>query len=174
MPFMLRQVLAHSSNLADVRRIIQSAIGTNSYVFLMTDGKTKESELYVKDRDRFLVFQAGTHVQDTKEDLPAIANISYGGRYNTKLTEVLNAYNGRITPEAMMKDIIPQIVMPSNFQNVVYQPGQLRFWVSNAADKFSRAAEAPYTLFDFGAGLKEFLAEKPALISADSGVRNRS
>lgn len=171
MPFMLRQVLSHSSSLADVRKIIKEAIGTNSYVFLMTDGKTKESEMYVKDRDRFLVFEPGTAVHDTKEDLPAIANISYGGRYNAKMTEVLTANHGKLTPDLLMNDIIPQIVMPSNFQNVVYEPTSLSFWVANAKDKRSRAAESPYTKYDLGAGLRDYKAGKENLLSADSGIK---
>jgi len=153
MPFMLRQVLTEASNLEDVRRIIRDAVGTNSYIFMMSDGKSKESELYVKDRQRFLSFKPGADIRDTQDYLPAIADIVYGGHYNEKMTKVLNENHGQLSPELLQR-IIPQIAMPSNFQNVIYRPQKLQFWVSNAASSDDWAASQPYTFFD----LAEFLA----------------
>jgi hypothetical protein len=46
--------------------------------------------------------------------------------------------------------------MPSNFQNVVYEPKGLQFWVNNAKNKDVSAATQPFTHFDLGAALKEF------------------
>ncbi len=154
MPFMLRDVLNHARNLADVRRIIQESRPTCSYVFLMTDGKTEEGELYVRDPDRFLVFRAGEDVNEPKEFLPAIADTVYGGHYNDRMTKILNDQHGLITPELLMKDVIPAIAMPSNFQNVIYEPKQLRFWVTNAKSRSEWAASQPYTFFDFGKALR--------------------
>ncbi|MCB0334240.1 MAG: hypothetical protein KDD55_12115, partial [Bdellovibrionales bacterium] len=54
MPFLLREVLQDANNLADVRRIISTSPGTNSFGYLMSDGKSREAELYIRDRDRFL------------------------------------------------------------------------------------------------------------------------
>lgn len=147
MPFMLRNVLSQASNLEDVRRIIKNTIGSNSYVFLMTDGKSKEVEMYVKDRDRFLVFKPGVDLADGKEFCPAIKDTSYGGRYNDKLTKALTDNHGKLNPETFMK-IIPDIAMKSNFQNVIYLPERLQFWVSNAKSKTKWAADQPYTFFD--------------------------
>ena len=154
MCFMMREVLTHATSLNDSRRIIKDAVGTNSYVFLMSDGKTRDSEMYVKDRNRFLVFKAGEKVNDGKENINPIKDILYGGHYLDKMEEALTSYHGSITPEVLMKDIIPKIVMPSNFQNVVYDPVNLKFWVTNAVDQDTRAAEGVYTFFDFGAVLR--------------------
>ena len=72
------------------------------------------------------------------------------------MTEVLSKKRGDITPETIMKDIIPEIAMPSNFQNVIYDPRDLRFWFNNAQDPKHRAAEQSYTYFNFGKALADF------------------
>lgn len=157
MPFLLRDILTHASNLQDVRKIIGESVGTNSYVFLMSDGKTSETELYVKDRDRFLVAKPGTEVHDGQENMPAIENTCYGGRYDEKMAELLKANHGQLSPEYFMNSFIPQIAMKSNFQNVIYDPQALKFWVTNAKNKDEWAASQPYTFFDFGQALEEFM-----------------
>ena len=156
MPFLLRDILAYASTLKDAHRMIKESLGTNSFVFLISDGKTKEAELYVKDRERFLAFKPGQELKDNKIDLPGIKDVVYGGHYSEKMTEQLNKYHGQVTPEIIMKEIIPAIVMPSNFQNVVYDPVHLNFWVSNAKSKTERAAEQPYTFFDLAKALENF------------------
>lgn len=158
MPFVLRDVLTYAKNLKDVRKIIKEAPPTNSFVFLMSDGKTGEAELYVRDRYRFEAHKAGADLEDKGKTFPAISGMVYGGHYQDKMTSKLNETRGTMTPEIIMKDIIPYIAMPSNFQNVLYSPQDLKFWFTNAAGPKARAAEQPYTFYDFGAGLKEFEA----------------
>lgn len=154
MPFMLRDVLRNAHNLSDVRKIISESLPTCSFVFLMTDGKTKESELYLRDPSRFIVFHAGDDIKDKKDHLPPIADTLYGGHYNEKMTALLQSYHGKLSPEILMNEIIPKIAMPSNFQNVIYDPKNLKFWVSNAKSKKEWAASEPYTFFDFAEALK--------------------
>ena len=156
MPFMLRDVMTYSKSLADVRRIISTSPGTCSYGFLMTDGKTGESELYVRDPERFSIFKPGESLHDYRKNLPGIKDTVYAGHFDDKMHELLSKYQGSITPELLMQEIIPQIAMKSNFQNVVYQPKMLQFWVANAASKTKAAWTQPYTFFDFGAALKEY------------------
>ncbi len=158
MPFMLRDVLAQAKNLKDVRQIIQSSPGTNSYVFMMSDGKTSQAELYVRDRSRFLVFSPGQAISDGKIQLPGIENILYGGHYQDKMIETLGADRGKFTPQLLMDSVIPALAMPSNFQNVIYDAAERKFWVSNAKSPTERAAEQPYTYFDLKKGLAEFRA----------------
>lgn len=154
MPFMLRDVMRYSHNLADVRKVIQESKPTCSFVFLMTDGKTGDAEMYVRDPDRFVVFRPGDDVHDKKDHLPPIQDVVYGGHYNDRMTKLLNEQHGKLTPELFMNDIIPKIAMPSNFQNVIYEPKKLTFWVSNAKSSQEWAASQPYSKFDFGALLK--------------------
>lgn len=156
MPFVLRDVLAKASNLTDVKNILRDSVGTNSFVFLMSDGKNNQAELYVKDRERFITFPAGQEIKDGEETYPAIKDVVYGGHYGDRMTQCLTENHSKISPELLMNDIIPKIAMPSNFQNVVYSPSRLQFWVTNAKSKKERAAEQPYTFFDFGKGLGEF------------------
>lgn len=154
MPFLLRRVLTYSKSLADVRKIISTATGTNSYVYLMSDGKTGEAEMYVRDRDRFLVFQPGESISDGEEQIRGLPQLVYGGHNNDLMGQLLAEKHGAVTPEFLMETFIPQIAMKSNFQNVIYSPSRLRLWVSNAAGKDHRAAEQPYTFFDLGKALE--------------------
>lgn len=156
MPFLLRDVLQYSKNLADVRNIISGARGTNRFVYLMSDGKTREAELYIRDKDRFLVFKPGERLVDEKNDFPPISDIVYGGHYHDVMTEQLSSQHGKIEPKVLMESVIPKMAMPSNFQNVIYDPVNLGFWVANAKSPKERAAEQPYTFFDLKAALREF------------------
>lgn len=158
MPFLLRDVMTYASNLPDVRRVISESTGTNSFVFLMSDGKTGEAELYVRDRERFEVHLPGVTLIDEKKNFPAINNVLYGGHYDDRMNEALTSTYGQITPERIMSEIVPKIAMPSNFQNVVYDPKGLKFWVNNAASKSERAAELPFTYFDFRSTLQKYLS----------------
>ncbi|MBX7138499.1 MAG: C45 family peptidase [Oligoflexia bacterium] len=163
MPFLLRDVLEYASNLKDVRRIIRESPGTNSFIFMMSDGKSKESELYIRDHDRFVVKETpGKDYVDRENHVKGVEHTLYGGHYLDKMEAVLKRYHGGITPELLMDKIIPEIVMPSNFQNVVYAPEDLKFWVANAKSKEEAAAQQPYTFFDFGAALSWYGA-KPAV-----------
>jgi hypothetical protein len=156
MPFLLRDIMTHASSLADVRQLISSSPGTCSYGYLMTDGKTGESELYVRDPDRFLVFKPGQDLADYRKNLPGIEDIVYAGHFDDKMHQLLSKHRGNLTPELLMQEIIPEIAMKSNFQNVVYQPKVLTFWVSSAASKDKPAWTQPYTYFDFGKALSEY------------------
>ena len=156
MPFLLRDVMSYASSLADVRKIITESAPTNSFVFLMSDGKNGDAELYVRDPERFVVFKENQEVRDRKEHLPPIPNTVYGGHFNEKMTEILSKEHGKLTPELFMNEIIPAIAMKSNFQNVIYDPALLRFWVNNAASKEEWAASQPYTEFNLGEALKRW------------------
>jgi hypothetical protein len=52
-----------------------------------------------------------------------------------------------------MEEIAPAISMECSLQCVVYDPGNLRFWVANAEGPTGRACEQDYVLFDFGKAL---------------------
>ena len=153
MPFLLRDVLTYSKNLGDSQKIIKESIGTNSFVFLMSDGKTGGSQIYIKDRERFIVFHPGEQLVDKDKTLPPIDSILYGGHYDDKMISLLSQHRGSVTPQLIMEKLIPEMAMPSNFQNVIYDPKDLRFWVNYAKEPGTRAAELPFTFFD----LKEAL-----------------
>jgi len=156
MPFLLREVMLKSNNLEDVRKVIGESRGTNSFAYVMTDGKNGDAELYVKDADRFLVFKPGENMADRDKEFPGVAGAVYGGHGGKQIADVLESCRGKITPEHLMQEVIPKIALKSNFQNVIYKPKALQFWVNNARSKADRAAEQPYTFFDFGKALQEF------------------
>jgi hypothetical protein len=124
----------------------------------MSDGKNGRSELYVRDRNRFEIHKPGVDLRDEKKVFPGIKEVLYGGHYEDRMQKILSERRGEITPELIMKEIIPFIAMPSNFQNVVYEPRGLQMWFNNARSPKARAAEEPYTYFNLAEGLKAFLA----------------
>lgn len=156
MPFLLREVMTKAHSLNEVQTIIKGSPGDCSFIFLMSDGKTKTSELYIRDKDRFVVYNPEQPIVDNKNNVPPIKDTLYGGHYLEVMTDVLNKRHGQITPDVLMKEVIPQFVMNSNFQNVVYDPVHLKFWVSNAKGPSEPAAQQPYLEFDFASALKMF------------------
>lgn len=177
MPFVLRDVLSYANNLSDVRKIIRSKPGTNSFVFLMSDGKNKSSELYVRDRFRFDVHKPGAALRDGDHLFPAIGDVLYGGHYQDRMTKSLGDTHGTITPEVIMKEIVPAIAMPSNFQNVVYEPKGLQVWFNNARGPKERAAEQPYTYFNFKKALQDFSTsrnEHTGQVTTQQGKRGKT
>lgn len=160
MPFLLREVMQRCSALDEVRALIKESPGTNSFVYLMSDGKARDAELYVRDRERFLVFRAGDHVEDTEKTMPPIPGIVYGGHYDERMSAELAEHRGKISPQLLMENLIPSFAMASNFQNVIYDPIKLGFWVNNARSSAERAAEQPYSYFDFASALTRFRQER--------------
>jgi hypothetical protein len=158
MCFMLRDVMSKTKTLAEARDLIRNAKGTNAYVFLISDGKSRTSEIYFKDHQRFMIFKPGEEIveESRKIKLPGIPDILYGGHYRDRMTEILSQKTGQLNPDFVMKEVIPKIAMPSNFQNVIYDASGLKFWVANATNKYTRAADTPYSYFDFGAALREY------------------
>lgn len=156
MPFVLRDVLTYAKNLKDVQRIISKAPPTNSFVFLMSDGKSKTAELYIRDRYHFEVHKPGELLKDDSHNFPPLRNIVYGGHFDDKMSQSLSQHRGQLAPQVIMDEVIPFIAMPSNFQNVVYDPGKLQLWFNNAKSRDEWAAEQPYTYFNFGRALADF------------------
>jgi len=153
----LRDILTYGHNLRDVQTIIKESPGDCSFVYLMSDGKSKESEMYVRDRDRFLVFKTGDAFEEKNEKLEPIEDTLYGGHFLDRMKELLNTWHGKITPQLLMNEIIPKLGMKqANFQNVIYDPVHLKFWVSNAKGPDVPAMGQPYLEFDFGGELKKF------------------
>ena len=155
MIFLLRDILTYAENLTDVRTQITSAPGTNAFSYLMSDGKSLEVELYYRDRDTFRIFRPGEEVFDDRKTFPAVQDLVYGGHFDELMNTLLQEHTGKLSRELFIESIIPQIAMKSNFQNVIYEPQNLTFSVSNSPGKSLRAAEAPYTFFDLKKAIKE-------------------
>jgi len=78
----------------------------------------------------------------------------YGGARDEIMGRLLKENYGNIAVENLQNDLIPKSALKSNFQNVIYDPVGLKFWVSNAKSSEERAAEQAYTFFDLGAALR--------------------
>lgn len=166
MPFMLRDVMRNAHNLQEARDIVKNSPPDCSFIYLFADGKTKETEMIIRDKDRFLVFKPTEPIQDGKNKSEKIEDTMYGGHYNDVMTELLKKYHGTLTPKVIMTELIPKFAMDSNFQNVIYDPVNLKFWVSNAKGPKERAADQPYLEFDFGTALNNFRQGKFAATTA--------
>jgi hypothetical protein len=106
------------------------------------------------------VHKVGETLKDDSRNFPGIPNFVYGGHYDDKMHQSLTERRGKLTPQNIMDEVIPYIAMPSNFQNVLYDPSHLRIWFNNAKSRDEWAASQPYTYFDFGKGLADFQQTK--------------
>ena len=153
MTFLLREVLQFADSVDSAKKILKEAKGTNSFVFVISDGKSKQSAMFVKDSERFVEFKPGQRVVDRKNDLPPVKDSVYAGHYQDKMISSVQGNKGKISPSLLMNKIVPDIAMPSNFQNVIYSPEDLSFWVSNAKSPSEPASTQPYFKFN----MKEYL-----------------
>jgi hypothetical protein len=155
MIFMLREILQKANTLQTAEEIVFNSVPTNSYVFLFADGKTKNASIIFRDRDRFERYSAGEQIYDSKRKiaLPAIPNLVYAGHYREKMSSQLATFHGRLKLEELKSELIPSFAMPSNFQNVIYLPENLTFWVNYAANSKTPAHKSNFTFFDLGKAL---------------------
>ncbi|HMO02613.1 MAG TPA: C45 family autoproteolytic acyltransferase/hydrolase [Oligoflexia bacterium] len=153
MIFMLRELLQNATTLQKAEEIVSTSTPTNSYVFLFADGKTKNASIIFRDRERFEKYSAGQKIYDPKREvsLPAISNLVYAGHYREKMAEKLDTFQGKLKLEELKSELIPAFAMPSNFQNVIYLPENLTFWVNYAANSKTPAIKRSFTFFDLGA-----------------------
>ncbi len=161
--FLYRKLMREADNLDDAIRIISEARRTCSYVYVISDAKAEDDDrkalLFVSDRDRVEFYPANTALVDERDavSFPAIKDVVYGGAAAEVLYEKINAYHGSISPETLM-EIVKPVALRGNVQNVIFKPGSLEAWVTNAAtsgrDEEGMAAHQKWYYFDFGAALR--------------------
>ncbi|MCB0336524.1 MAG: hypothetical protein KDD62_09460, partial [Bdellovibrionales bacterium] len=156
MIFLLREVLDKARSLGDAERLIERSPGTNSFAYVISDAQSQTAKLFIKDSQRFMSFKPGVTMADRSDVYPAIPGVVYGGHFDEKMYQILSTMHGELTPENLMEKVVPEIAMKSNFHNVIYDPQALWLWTNNAKSSEERAAEQPYTFFDFSAAQKQF------------------
>ena len=153
MIFLFKRILQYADNVEQATGIIRSAQRTNYYAFVVGDGIREPGELpargFLTSRDTFRAFEANA----PDSPVPPLPDIIYGSHDSEKCRRLLKDNHGGITPELTMQLINPAIAMKSNLQCVMYDPGNLSFWVANAAGR-QRACERNYVYFDMRAALQ--------------------
>ena len=155
--FLFRKLLREASSLKVVKKTIEDAQRTCSYIFLASDGKVKEDRaiLIVADRDAVQTFSENQLLTDYRngETLPPMESIVYAGARKKELIKSLSDYYGSLSV-VTLKEVARQASMKSNVQNVIFKPASLEAWVSNAADTgkstISKACNQKWFYFDFG------------------------
>ncbi len=155
MIFLLKKVLQHADSVREATKILKEAKGTNYYVYVIGDGITKDKKPQARG---YIMTSASCKVYkpDKKNfPLPEVENVIYGSHYNDRCYKLLKDLHGKIEPAVIMKKIIPRIAMDSNLQSVVYDPGNLKFWVANAKGPTGRACDQKYVVFDLAKAIKD-------------------
>lgn len=153
MPFLLKDLLIKSVDVAAATSHLAAARGTNSYIFLISD--EFDSRMYLKDAERFLDYGVNTRIVDKEEVLEPLVDTVYGGHYSARMYDLLKEHSGNIEVATLQK-IIPDIAMKSNFQNVIYKPRTREIWFNIASSKSSPAFANEWRYFNFSKAIHTY------------------
>lgn len=161
--FLFRKLMRETSTLEEAAAMLKAQRRTCSYVYVISDANSKAGAnalLFIADRDRVKSFGENTELVDERdgERFPALDDVVYAGAKPEVLFREISEHHGRIVPEILM-EIARNVSLSGNIQNVIFDPGQLSAWVSNATnasrDKAGKASNQPWFYFDFRAVLDE-------------------
>ena len=161
--FLFRKLMRESNSTDDAIKIIQNTTRTCSYIYLITDAKSKDDAkkavMLITDRSRVKVVTENTDINDERDNeaYPAIDDVVYGGAKAQILYENITKHHGRMSTESLMSMCGP-ISLTGNMQNVIFKPETLEAWVSNAGssgkDEAGKACNQKWFHFDFSQYLK--------------------
>lgn len=156
--FLFRKLMREADTLNDAKIIINDALRTCSYVYMITDAKTgndfPNALLFITNRNSVRVFGENTALVDERdnEESPPIDDVVYGGAKMEESYKVISEHYGKISPQILIK-ISKVISLKGNMQNVIFKPKTLEAWVSNAAnntrDEKGKACNQHWFHFDF-------------------------
>jgi hypothetical protein len=162
--FLFRKMMREADSIEEIRRTIESAQRTNSYVFVFGDAKQQagpaKGRLFIADRGRVLNFAENTDMVDEREggdSYPAIENVVYGGARGEVLHGSILEHYGTIDPE-VLKKIAAQVSLKSNLHNVILRPRTMEAWFSNASlarGVEGKASSQPWLHLDFSEALRD-------------------
>lgn len=154
---LMREVIETTDTLDEAIAVFTDNPRTCEYYYVIADGKTKQSVGMAATWEKVEVIKAG----DTHPLLPhAVANcalLSVGDRYH-ELVRRVKAGAGKFTAESALSLMDRPVAMQSNLHNVLFEPETTRFWVANAAEDGSPAAQQPYYAFQ----LTDLLSRQPS------------
>lgn len=167
---LMREVIETTDTLDKAIAVFQDNPRTCEYYYVIADGKTRESVGMAATWEKVEVIRAG----EAHPLLPhAVANcalLSAGDRYH-ELVRRVKAGVGKFDAESALVLMDRPVAMKSNLHNVLFEPASTRFWVANAAEDGTPAAEQPYYAFQLSDLLSRTpSAEAPDLAAAESGA----
>jgi len=168
---LMREVIETTDTLDKAIAVFQDNPRTCEYYYVIADGKTRESVGMAASWEKVDVIRAG----EAHPLLPhAVANcalLSAGDRYQ-ELVRRVKAGLGKFDAESALVLMDRPVAMQSNLHNVLFEPASTRFWVANAAEDGSPAAEQPYYAFQLSDLLSRTPSlEAPDLAAAETGAR---
>lgn len=155
-PFLFRKMMRQASGLADTDKMIESAKRTNSYIYLIGDGKARDATLYdtncvtVRDSKAGARIIAGDVVHEPLEDI-----VYHGHDPKTMHRCLANTY-GSIGPDSLMSTA-KDIAMASNCHNVIFSPQTMEAWVSNSRGYDRRPENRAFNQRYFHLDVKRYL-----------------
>ncbi len=160
--FLFRKLLRETDSLEDVKKEVEEALRTCSYIFMASDGKAENNKamLLASNRDTVDVYGENQLLVDYRngETLPPMENVVYAGARKKALIESLQQHYGKLSVETL-KNVAVKASLKSNIQNVIFRPETLETWVSNAADtskkEAGKACNQKWFHFNFGEKMKK-------------------
>ncbi len=166
--FLYRKLMRESQTIDDALKIIQNAKRTCSYIYVISDAKAvrdnksstgnkpglEKALLIANNAKEVIVFKENQDIFDpqSKTTYPGIDDVVYGSAEGDKLHKIITEKYGQIDLP-VMKEIAKEIAAESNVQNVIFNPGTLESWVTNAKgtsiDEAGRASNQEWFYFNF-------------------------
>ncbi|MCP4110275.1 MAG: hypothetical protein GY749_32930 [Desulfobacteraceae bacterium] len=158
-PFLFRELMRKSGSVDEAVKIIKQSRRTCSYAYMISDAKNNEAVSLITNRGEVIVEK--TDLGTGKS--PFVEDAAYRGYYNEKIYQLLSENKGRINEKVLM-DISKQIGMENdNMQNVIFKPGTLEAWITNAGnakkDEAGQAYNQKWFYYDFKKAFQDALPE---------------
>ena len=154
---LMREVLETTETLDQAVAVFRDNPRTCEYYYVIADGKSGESVGIAATWQQLDVIRAGEAHPLLPHAVPQCALLSAGDRYHELVRRTRDGL-GSFTAESALSLMDRPVAMRSNLHNVLFEPASSRFWVANAGDDGSPAAEQPYYSFQ----LTELLSRQPS------------
>lgn len=159
---LMREVIETTDTLDEAIAVFKDNPRTCEYYYVIADGKTRESVGMAATWEKVDVIRAGEAHPLLPHAVAHCALLSAGDRYQ-ELVRRVKAGAGKFDAESALVLMDRPVAMKSNLHNVLFEPATTRFWVANAAEDGSPAAEQPYYAFQ----LSDLLSRTPSLEAPD-------
>jgi isopenicillin-N N-acyltransferase-like protein len=159
--FLYRKLMRESNSIDDAVGIIRSVKRTCSYIYVISQAKSGSNKaMLIASNSRAVhLFKENQEIYDpqSQKTYPGLPDLVYGSAAGEKLYEILKDKHGSLSVENL-KDVAVKIADTSNVQNVIFKPGTLEAWVTNAKgtkrDIEGRASNQEWFYFNFKDAVK--------------------
>jgi isopenicillin-N N-acyltransferase like protein len=157
MAFLVREALEKGHDLDAAIAVFRDNPRTCQYFYVIADAKTNRAVGMEASWNTFTLVRPGETHPLLPHPVADCALLSAGSRYE-ELVKRARSGHGTFTAETALRLMDRPVAMNSNLHNVLFEPGTTRFWVANAGEDRTPAAEREYRPFQ----LTELLSRRPA------------